>query len=342
MKTKLSWFLAAAGVAALLAACAGHMGPAGDGSVGASDIGGTVASAQGTEAGVWVIAETKDLPTPFAKIVVTDNRGRFLIPDLPKANYSVWVRGYGLVDSPKVRSAPGASLNLQAVPAPNAAAAAQYYPPIYWYSMLPIPAAGEFPIGKVQHQREWLTIMKSNACIACHALGTPGTRTIPKDFAHMSSVDAWMRRVQSGQALTQMARDTSRVGTPRIFEQFASWTDRIAAGELPFARPDRPQGIERNLVLTIWDWSQDNFYLHDLIGTDRRNPRLFPNGKLYGAPEDSTDLVPVLDPQTHRVSERSEEHTSELQSQSNLVCRLLLEKKKKNKKTRSSRNKSNT
>src|SRR2546427_6069840 len=30
---------------------------------------------------------------------------------------------------------------------------------------------------------------------------------------------------------------------------------------------------------------------------------------------------------------RSEEHTSELQSQSNLVCRLLLEKKKKNKKT---------
>src|SRR5688572_33237353 len=33
------------------------------------------------------------------------------------------------------------------------------------------------------------------------------------------------------------------------------------------------------------------------------------------------------------VSFRSEEHTSELQSQSNLVCRLLLEKKKKNKKT---------
>src|SRR2546427_9573355 len=31
---------------------------------------------------------------------------------------------------------------------------------------------------------------------------------------------------------------------------------------------------------------------------------------------------------------RSEEHTSELQSQSNLVCRLLLEKKKKNKQPR--------
>src|SRR5687768_7077108 len=123
MKTKFSWFLAAAGVAALLAACAGHMGPSGDGSVGASDIGGTVTSAQGTEAGVWVIAETKDLPTPFAKIVVTDSRGRFVIPDLPKANYSVWVRGYGLTDSPKVRSGPGASLNLTAVTAPNASAA---------------------------------------------------------------------------------------------------------------------------------------------------------------------------------------------------------------------------
>jgi hypothetical protein len=304
MKTKFRWFLAAAGIAAFLAACAGsYMGPAGDGSVGASDIGGMVASAHGPEAGVWVIAETKDLPTPYAKIVVTDHQGRFLIPDLPKANYAVWVRGYGLTDSPKVRSAPGSTLNLKAVTAPSASAAAQYYPPVYWYSMLGIPAKSEFPIGKVQHQGEWLTIMKSNACIACHALGTVGTRTIPKDFAHMSSVDAWMRRVQSGQAQTQMARDTSRVGTPRIFEQFADWTDRIAKGELPFAKPDRPRGVERNLVLTIWDWSQDNFYMHDLIGTDRRNPRLFPHGKLYGAPEDSTDLVPVLDPKTHRVSE---------------------------------------
>src|SRR5688500_2978223 len=152
MKTKIGWFLAAA-IAASLAACAGSGG--GDGSVGASDIGGTVASARGTEAGVWVIAETRDLPTPFAKIVVTDNRGRFLIPDLPKASYNVWVRGYGLVDSPKVRSTPGASLNLTAVAAPTAAAAAQYYPPVYWYSMLGIPAAAEFPVGKVQHQREW-------------------------------------------------------------------------------------------------------------------------------------------------------------------------------------------
>ena len=64
------------------------------------DIGGVVTGSKGAEAGVWVIAETTDLPTKFARIVVTDDRGRYLLPDLPKANYDVWVRGYGLVDSP--------------------------------------------------------------------------------------------------------------------------------------------------------------------------------------------------------------------------------------------------
>jgi hypothetical protein len=303
MSKNRKWFcgLAAAGIAALLAACAAQMSS--DGSAGPNDLAGAVTGPQGPEAGVWVIAETTDLPTKFAKVVVTDDRGRYLMPDLPKANYSVWVRGYGLVDSPKVRTAPGATLNLKAVPAPNASAAAQYYPPMYWYSLLKIPAQNEFPIGKVQHQAEWLNIMKSNACIACHAIGTVGTRTIPKDFAHMKSADAWARRVQSGQALTQMARDTSRVGNPRIFELFGDWTDRIAKGELPFAKPDRPQGIERNLVLTMWDWSTPTAYMHDLIGTDRRKPTLFPNGKLYGAPEDSTDYVPVIDPRTNTVSQ---------------------------------------
>jgi hypothetical protein len=63
------------------------------------DIAGTVTSTKGPEAGVWVIAETTDLPTKLIKIVVTDDRGRYLLPDLPPANYTVWVRGYGLVDS---------------------------------------------------------------------------------------------------------------------------------------------------------------------------------------------------------------------------------------------------
>src|SRR5437867_13038841 len=102
----------------------------------ADDIGGVVTGPSGPEAGVWVIAETTDLPTRFARIVVTDDQGRYVVPDLPKATYKVWVRGYGLIDSPKVDGEPGKPLNLRAVPAPNAAAAAQYYPAIYWYSML--------------------------------------------------------------------------------------------------------------------------------------------------------------------------------------------------------------
>jgi hypothetical protein len=100
-------------------------------SIGAADLGGVVAGRNGPEAGVWVIAETTNLPTKFTRIVVTDDRGRYLMPDLPKANYSVWVRGYGLVDSPKMQAMPGKALNLIAVAAPNQAAAAEYYPPIY-------------------------------------------------------------------------------------------------------------------------------------------------------------------------------------------------------------------
>src|SRR5262252_1455293 len=127
MRTTSTWYfgMLAVGIAVLLATSPARLNaqqtPPGV-SIGDSDLGGVVTSAHGPEAGVWVIAETTDLPTKFAKIVVTDEQGRYVIPDLPKANYSVWVRGYGLVDSPKVQTAPGTILNLQGVVAPNAAA----------------------------------------------------------------------------------------------------------------------------------------------------------------------------------------------------------------------------
>src|SRR6202008_4989646 len=129
------------------------------------DIGGRVTGPNGPEAGVWVIAETRDLPVRFIRIVVTDDQGRYVIPDLPKANYSVWVRGYGLVDSPKVKAMPGKILNLKAVIAPNEAAAAQYYPSIYWYSMMKTPDKSEFgDKGKMPDkltQNGYLNLMKS-------------------------------------------------------------------------------------------------------------------------------------------------------------------------------------
>ncbi len=109
-----------------------------------NDLGGVVTSPNGPEAAVWVIVETHDLPTRFARMVVTDDQGRYVVPSLPKAKYTVWVRGYGLVDSAKVEAEPGKPLNLTAVPAPNDAVAAQIYPAIYWYAMLKIPGADQF------------------------------------------------------------------------------------------------------------------------------------------------------------------------------------------------------
>jgi hypothetical protein len=140
------------------------------------DIGGVVTSAKGPEAGVWVIAETKDLPTGFSRSVVTDDRGRYVVPDLPKASYQVWVRGYGLVDSPKVQAAPGKLLNLTAVVAPNPRAAAEYYPSNYWFAMLNIPAKSEFPIQEPgatagRSQGEFLKQLKTDGCISCHQMG---------------------------------------------------------------------------------------------------------------------------------------------------------------------------
>jgi len=269
-----------------------------------TDIGGGVTGPSGPEAGVWVIAETTDLPTKFAKIVVTDDLGRYLIPDLPRATYRVWVRGFGLVDSPKAEASPGRNLNLTAVPGRSEKDAAQYYPAMYWWALLNPPPTSEFPMPKIKSQGEWLNIIKVCACGSCHALGTPWTRTLSQNLGEFkSSVEAWQRRLTSGQAQFFMARDIGRLDTERALQMFADWTDRIAHGELPFAKPQRPQGIERNIVVTLWDWGRPTGYLHDLVSTDRRNPRLNSNGKVYGSPEDSTDFIPILDPVTSTASE---------------------------------------
>jgi hypothetical protein len=277
------------------------------------DIGGVVTGASGPEAGAWVIAETTDLPTKYVKIVVTDDQGRYVLPDLPKASYAVWVRGYGLVDSPKVKSTPGKNLDLKAVAAPNEAAAAEYYPAIYWYSMLKIPDKSLFPgtgakgngmAEKLGHQGEWLDVVKTNGCMSCHQLGNKATRTMPKEFGDLkSSTDAWQRRILSGQAMTSMVNAAARIDSTRAMELFADWTDRVAAGELPKSKPSRPQGVERNIVVTVWDWSNAKAYLHDEIATDKRKPTINANGPIYGATELSTDLVPVLDPVRHRAWE---------------------------------------
>ena len=271
------------------------------------DIGGVVTGEKGPEAGVWVIAETKDLPTKYAKVVVTDDKGRFVIPELPSANYQVWVRGYGLVDSPKVQAKPGKLLKLKAVTAPSEKAAAQYYPGVYWYSMLDIPPVSAFPgtgdkgngiaIG-IKDQNAWIDTVK-NGCQSCHALGSRGVREVPDMFKKLgegNSVVSWAHRTQAGQAMINMATVLGSLGTEKALSLYANWTDRIAAGELPATKPQRPQGIERNAVYTMWDWSSPKHYMHDAVSTDKRNPTVNANGLIYGSPEESTDLVPTLDP----------------------------------------------
>jgi len=272
-------------------------------------ISGVVTGPNGPEAGVWVIAQTSSLPTGYAKVVVTDDNGRFVIPELPKAAYKVWVRGYGLVDSPKVSANLGQDLKLKAVMAPNEKAAAEYYPGMYWYSLINIPDKTEFPgtgdkgngiSPNMKAQHYWVDTLK-HSCQSCHALGSKGMRTVPAQFSKMGDgFAAWARRTQSGQAMTNMALSLGNIGAERSLKEFASWTDRIAAGELPHAKPERPKGMERNMVVTMWNFSSPQYYLHDGISSFQHNPRVNANGPIYGSAEESTDNVPVLDPIRHR------------------------------------------
>jgi hypothetical protein len=287
-------------------------------SVDADDIGGVVTSSKGPEAGVWVIAETTELHTKYRKIVVTDDQGRYLIPDLPEATYKLWVRGYGLVDGPAVSQVePGQRVALTAVIAPSAKAAAQYYPANYWYSLLRVPPASDFPMivsvpgddtggaggatpqtRVIQTQAEWLSTVKGCNGV-CHQMGTRVTREIsPALRTFDSSVQAWDYRMRVGQTRTGIIRLNS-LGHDRVLSLFADWTDRIAAGELPPV-PPRPAGVERNVVVTLWDIGTPITFMHDLYATDERDPTVNGYGPVYGS-DFNLGLLMILDPKRNTV-----------------------------------------
>src|SRR5205085_1487076 len=143
-----------------------------------------------------------------------------------------------------------------------------------------------------------LELVKTDSCWSCHQLGNKATREIPKSLGTFDSPAlAWERRIQSGQAGGAMLGGVSRLGKERALAMFGDWTTRIAAGELPSA-PPRPQGVERNVVITEWDWAGPKAYLHDEIATDKRDPTVNAHGRIYGSPEESTDFIPILDPAT--------------------------------------------
>ena len=222
-------------------------------SIGATDLGGVVTGPKGPEAGVWVIAETADLPTKMVKIVVTDDQGRYVMPDLPKANYTVWVRGYGLVDSPKVTTAPGKIVNLTAVAGAQRSggggisirrSTGSRWPRCRRPANSPAPGNDGNGINpNIKSQTQFLREFKTDGCFHCHAIGTKATRTLSPALGDFkTSEDAWLRRIQSGQASKDMVETIERFGTFRGAKMLADWTDRIAAGAAAGDKAAAPAG----------------------------------------------------------------------------------------------------
>ena len=266
---------------------------------------GTVTSGNGPEAGVWVIAETDDLETVYRKIVVTDDDGQFLLPELPDATYDGWVRGYGLLDSTPVDATPGATLDLTATVARTPQEAAQVYPSNYWLSLIDLPDAHEFPgtgddgngiNTRLQDQNEWINVLKG--CQRCHQVGNTRTREVPDLDQFDSTIAAWEDRTQRGQRGSLMNSFITQFGRRRGLEMVADWSDRIAAGAVPES-PPRPTGVERNLVLTMWNWGDNVAFVHDEVATDKRNPRVNANGPIYGV-DIGNDFLLITDPAQHQ------------------------------------------
>jgi hypothetical protein len=298
--------LLCAGLIGLVAGLAGDRASAQQASP-AGYITGVVQGARGPEAGVWVIAETKDLPTNFIKIVVTDDQGRFMLPELPTANYKVWVRGYGLVDSAPIERKPGTDrVTLKGTAAKTPQEAAKVYPGNYWLSLLAPPPANLFPgtgpqgngIGRTMtDQNHWIYQLKSG-CNFCHQLGNIETRNLDHVFAAKPELktaeQAWEWRLGTGVRGNSMYGVLTTQGKDPSLKAYSDWTERIAKGEVPPA-PDRPKGIERNVVVTLWDVGDDHSFMHDEISTDKQHPTVNGGGRVYAVNAGHGQLV-VMDP----------------------------------------------
>ena len=234
------------------------------------------------------------------------------MPDLPKANYDVWVRGYGLVDSPKVKATPGKTVNLKAVAAPDAKAAAASTTPRSTGSRCcrcrrraTSPAPGPQGNGispNIKSQGEWIrNVVNTDGCTGCHQMGGKATREIPASIlGTFEDIEGGVGSAHSGRPGRRRHERALHAGRPRARAGDVRGLDRShrrTASCRP-RRPPRPQGSERNVVVTMWDWADPKVYLHDEIASDKRNPTVNANGPIYGALEESGDYLPVVDPTT--------------------------------------------
>jgi hypothetical protein len=258
-------------------------------------ISGQVRNSDGSpEAGVWVIAETSGLPTDFRKIVVTDDAGRFLLPELPEAQYKVWVRGYGLADSARTDASAGDELALTVSSAGSPREAAVVYPANYWFAMIKPPSAETLASAPHPYPspEDWMSQLQLN-CIICHQQGTALVRTVASS---RQALDHGLKKAGEMNLLAeQLNRDV-------LLDVFEDWGKRIAAGETP-KTPPRPQGIERNMVITQWGYGGKYTYSHDVISTDKRNPQLYADGRIYGL-DLGNDALLILDPKTNSWEEK--------------------------------------
>ena len=267
------------------------------------DIDGLVTVEGENSGGLWVIAETIDTPTPYRKIVVTHDDGRFVIPDLPSdAEFQIWVRGYGIEDSPKFAARVEHEIVFDLQPASSPQVAAQAYPANYWLAMLDLPEVSEFPgtgdngIGRqMEHQGDWVDGVKDR-CQLCHQMGHKFTRVFPDDSTVTNLRAGWDARLQLGE---QMNNQMNAMGRTRGLTMFTDWTERINAGEVPLT-PPRPSGVERNLVISQWTWVDPEVFVHDNISTDKRQPDLerYRHGRVFGVSQ-SHAKMPSTDPNTH-------------------------------------------
>ena len=314
MKQKLISALYATTCLAMFGASTASLAASASIDIDADDIAGVVTGPDGPEAGAWVVAETDGLDTRMIKIVVTDDQGRFVLPDMPDASYSLWTRAYGRSDSETVEAKPGnGGVALMLNAAPSEQEAAQVYPANYWFSLIEPPPASDFPgtgpngngispgFGNQQH---WMAHLKEQ-CHFCHQMGTKSTREV----AGANKVEAWNERlkmarpegdttvaVHGASFSATMQNNMTRFGRQRGLSMFADWSERIEGGAVP-VQPPRPQGLEQKLVITLWDWASEHF-VHDEATSDKRDPTVNANGPVYGVDSLAANLA-ILNPITH-------------------------------------------
>jgi hypothetical protein len=296
---------------------------------------GTVQGEHGPEAGVWVIAETKELATGMIKTVVTDDQGRYLLPELPAVTYRVFVRGYGLADSASVNAKPSAKpVNFKVTSAKTPAEAAKVYPGDYWLSLLAPPPRDLFPgtgeksdtnpngnglNPRMTDQDHWIDQLKKG-CNFCHQLGNALTRDVNHVFLAKpelakSHIDAWEWRLGVGVRGTSMYSTMAGMGKTATLKVLADWTEAIEKGALPPV-PPRPAGIERNIVSTQWDVGDDHSFMHDQISTDKHHPTLNGGGPNYAVNAGHGQLVVLnqVDNSTYSLDIPTRESTDKVPS----------------------------